>query len=148
MGGVTLLARSAPRSSVANLHSSPYDVRVQMLRIQSIIYCFKKKKKILPSRNRPQPQTLTGASFWIYEIRSSLKRFRAIWVIVANRRQPLPTAKDAFVGGSGKTSHPLRRGPIIAAQNLWFRILEGVITHLIHILDFDPRFESAGFFGL
>ncbi|WZY86677.1 hypothetical protein YC2023_033061 [Brassica napus] len=27
MGGVTLLARSAPRSSVANLHSSPYDVR-------------------------------------------------------------------------------------------------------------------------
>jgi len=28
-------------------------------------------------------------------------------VIVANRRQPLPTAKAAFAGGNEKTSRPL-----------------------------------------
>ena len=30
-------------------------------------------------------------------------------MIVANRRQPLPTAKVVFAGGIGKTSHPIYR---------------------------------------
>ncbi|WZY98113.1 hypothetical protein YC2023_070442 [Brassica napus] len=41
------------------------------------------------------------------EVRSGLKRFIAVCMIVSKRCQPLPTAKAAFAGGSGKTNQAL-----------------------------------------
>ncbi|WZY85293.1 hypothetical protein YC2023_031677 [Brassica napus] len=50
---------------------------------------------------------------WFCEVRSSLKRFIAVCMIVSKRCQPLPTAKAAFAGGSGETNQAIRVGDLV-----------------------------------
>ena len=48
-------------------------------------------------------------------------------MIVANRRQPLPTAKAAFAGGSGKTSRPLsllRADVVLIVDQSWEKSMD------------------------